>query len=522
MLDQAKNQGIPCDYLRNVNVRWYRFDLSDVAQMRVTEKELSDISVRAGDLVVCEGGEPGRCAVWKDEKRSFVIQKALHRLRPRRGISSDFAAYQIAAEAGAGRLEAAFTGSTIKHFTGESLRAYEVRLAPTDEQHRIVAALEAYLSRLDAAVATLKRVQANLKRYRASVLKAAVEGRLVPTEAELAEIEGRDYEPASVLLDRILEERRQRWEASGRKGRYVEPAAPDTSGLPELPEGWCWATVEQVGEVQLGRQRSPKDHSGPFMRRYIRAANITWKGMNLDDVNEMNFSPEEQPRFRLHPGDLLLNEASGSRSEVGKPAVWEGQIEECYFQNTVLRLRTVPGLQGWLFLHSLADAITGRFADESRGVGIHHLGAEGLARHILALPPLAEQARIVPEVERLTSLLEAEEQMLRSQLLRCTRLRQSILKWAFEGKLVDQDPADEPAAALLARIKAEREKQPQGNGKRGRGRPRPTYAPPTEEPLAGPAKRLPATPAAAAAQTPPPTVRIPRARLAGQLPLFDK
>ncbi|MDY0062250.1 MAG: restriction endonuclease subunit S, partial [Myxococcota bacterium] len=158
MLDQAKNQGIPCDYLRNVNVRWYRFDLSDVAQMRVTEKELSDISVRAGDLVVCEGGEPGRCAVWKDEKRSFVIQKALHRLRPRRGISSDFAAYQIAAEAGAGRLEAAFTGSTIKHFTGESLRAYEVRLAPTDEQHRIVAALEAYLSRLDAAVETLKRV----------------------------------------------------------------------------------------------------------------------------------------------------------------------------------------------------------------------------------------------------------------------------------------------------------------------------------------------------------------------------
>ncbi len=89
-------------------------------------------------------------------------------------------------------------------------------------------------------------------------------------------------------------------------------------------------------------------------------------------------------------------------------------------------------------------------------MGIHHLGAEGLARHILALPPLAEQARIVPEVERLTSLLEAEEQMLRTQLLRCTRLRQSILKWAFEGKLVDQDPADEPAAALLERIKAER------------------------------------------------------------------
>jgi len=105
---------------------------------------------------------------------------------------------------------------------------------------------------------------------------------------------------------------------------------------------------------------------------------------------------------------------------------------------------------------------------------------------------------------------------------RLTRLRQSILKWAFEGKLVDQDPADEPAAALLARIKAEREKQPQGNGKRGRGRPRPTYAPPPEEPLASLAEPLPATPAARVAQTPSPEARTQRARLAGQLLLFDK
>ena len=98
-------------------------------------------------------------------------------------------------------------------------------MPPLREQQRIVEAIESYFTRLDDAVATLERVQRNLKRYRASVLKAAVEGRLVPTEAALAEQEGRDYEPASVLLERILTERRRRWAESGKKGKYQEPSA---------------------------------------------------------------------------------------------------------------------------------------------------------------------------------------------------------------------------------------------------------------------------------------------------------
>ena len=109
---------------------------------------------------------------------------------------------------------------------------------PLREQHRIVAEIEAQFTRLDASVAALRRARANLKRYRASVLKAACEGWLVPTEAELAHSEGRDYEPAGVLLERILAERRARWESrEKRRGKYEEPSAPDASGLPELPEG---------------------------------------------------------------------------------------------------------------------------------------------------------------------------------------------------------------------------------------------------------------------------------------------
>ena len=123
-------------------------------------------------------------------------------------------------------------------------------LPPLAEQRRIVTEIETQFTRLDASVAALRRAQANLKRYRASVLKAACEGRLVPTEAELARSEGRGYEPGAVPLERILAERRARWESQEkRRGKYREPSAPDTATLPELPEGWVWAVVEQLSEI---------------------------------------------------------------------------------------------------------------------------------------------------------------------------------------------------------------------------------------------------------------------------------
>ena len=155
----------------------------------------------------------------------------------------------------------------------------------------------------NAAVAALRRAQANLKRYRASVLRAACSGELVPTEAELARAEGREYEPADVLLERVLAERRARWESQEkRRGKYKEPAAPDTSDLPTLPDGWVWATLAQLGEVRLGRQRSPKRATGPNMRPYMRATNVTWDGLDLTDVKEMDFTPAEYETYGLLPG----------------------------------------------------------------------------------------------------------------------------------------------------------------------------------------------------------------------------
>ena len=150
---------------------------------------------------------------------------------------------------------------TVKHLSSRTVADVPLPLPPRPEQGRLVDSIESYFTRLDDAVASLKRVQRNLARYRASVLKAAVEGRLVPTEAELARAEGRDYEPASVLLERILAERRHRWEeaelakmtARGKtpknnkwRANYKEPVGPNTTELPKLPERWCWASIDQL------------------------------------------------------------------------------------------------------------------------------------------------------------------------------------------------------------------------------------------------------------------------------------
>ena len=181
--------------------------------------------------------------------------------------------YYLQIHSAASRARSGTTARPSSEILRRERRDARCRSPLVPEQRRIVDALESYFTRLDDAIATLERVQANLKRYRASVLKAAVEGRLVPTEAELARAEGRDYEPASVLLERILAERRRRWEeaelakmkAKGKapkddkwKAKYEEPAAPDTTSCPSCRRGGAgrrWMHL-RCGRAAMGRRSS--------------------------------------------------------------------------------------------------------------------------------------------------------------------------------------------------------------------------------------------------------------------------
>ncbi|MCZ7528586.1 MAG: hypothetical protein M5U14_20750 [Acidimicrobiia bacterium] len=149
--------------------------------------------------------------------------------------------------------------------------------------------------------------------------------------------------------------------------------------MKELPPGWVWATIGEVADIQLGRQRSPRNHSGPHMRPYLRAANVTWEGIDVTDVKEMNFEPAEAATFELEAGDLLLNEASGSPKEVGKPAIWRDEIPGCCFQNTLLRVRPHIMSMEYVYWYCRAMALSGEFGKVGRGVNIRHLGKHGLA-----------------------------------------------------------------------------------------------------------------------------------------------
>ena len=473
MLDKARPKGSPHRYLRNINVRWDAVDTTDVLSMAFEDAELERFSIRDGDLLVCEGGEPGRAAVWKYGSTDLRFQKALHRVRFFGAISGRWAMYQLMLDASTGRLARAFTGSTIAHLPREKLAEYQLRIAPGAEQERIIDAVDSYVSRLDATVATLEAAQIKLNAYRASVLKAAVEGRLVPTEAALARAEKRHFEPADVLLKRILSERRLRWEetalaklkAAGKsprddkwKAKYEEPKAPDTKVLPELPAGWCWTSVNVVADVKGGvtkGQRRGRDQELVEVP-YLRVANVQRGYLDLTEVKTIAATPAEVEELRLEAGDVLFNEG-GDRDKLGRGWVWGGEIPTCIHQNHVFRARIVcPDLRP-RFLSWYGNSSGQRyFFDEGKQTtNLASINMTKLKALPVPLPPRAEQDRIAEEVERLLSIADEINVGVAQDIRRCQRLRQAILKWAFEGKLVDQDPNDEPAEKLLERIRAE-------------------------------------------------------------------
>ncbi len=220
----------------------------------------------------------------------------------------------------------------------------------------------------------------------------------------------------------------------------------------ELPRSWVWRTVAEIGEVGLGRQRSPNNHAGPHMRSYVRAANITWNGWDLSDVKEMNFDPRDFQRFRLLVGDVLLNEGSGSAKEVGKPAIWRGEIENCCFQNTLIRVQPTDCTSEYLYFYFLWLARSGGLAPETQGVNIHHIGRAGIANCRLPVPPLAEQRRIVARIEALF----ARTRRARTDLERIAPLsaayRRSALEQAFSADIAECRIV--PLGSLLAAIEA--------------------------------------------------------------------
>ena len=356
-------------------------------------------------------------------------------------------------------------GSGMQHITKGKFEDTPFPVPPLPEQRRIVAKLEELFSKLDAGVAAVRRTQALLKRYRQSVLHAAVTGELTRAWREAHPAPA---ETGAALLERIRAERRAQWEAAqvakrggqlplsaGWKSKYMEPEAPDTSELPELPEDWAVARLDMIASLKGGVTKdSKRQHVESRSVPYLRVANVQRGYLDLTEIKEIEASEEAIRDLALQYGDVLFNEG-GDLDKLGRGWIWENQVPECIHQNHVFRARTyLPEMASRLISYwgnSFGQLYFMRVGKQTTNLASINLSK--LSEFPVPLPPLAEQAEIVREVEARISTLDNLELTLTDELKRAERLRQSILHRAFTGRLVPQDATDEPAAALLARLR---------------------------------------------------------------------
>jgi type I restriction enzyme S subunit len=400
------------------------------------------------------------------EGRSWVNNHA-HVLRGKNGISNRFLMYQLNQV----NYREFVSGTTRLKLPQAPMRQIPLVIAPEEEQKRIVAEIEKQFTRLDAAIAGLKRVQASLKRYRASVLKATCEGRLVPTEAELARREGRSYEPASVLLERILAERRVQWKVaqqrrSAKTGRgdkwqpkYEEPICNNQPGRRALPEGWAWVPLDSMLREPLRNGHSAKSVDGASGVPTFTLSAVTYGDFSPTNVKNTSADPRKVEDLWVEPGDIFI-ERSNTPELVGTARLFSGQARMAIFPDLLIRIRVVNCvLPSYIELALQSSPSREFFRRSAQGIsGTMPKIDQGIVQQVMIpLPPFAEQERITNTVEDQFSVIQHAEAELEGQMKKAESLRQSILKCAFQGKLAPQDLNDEPATALLERIRAGRE-----------------------------------------------------------------
>jgi type I restriction enzyme S subunit len=355
----------------------------------------------------------------------------------------------------------------------DQLGRFSVDLPPRAEQTRIVAKLEELLSDLDTGVAELKAAQKKLQQYRQSLLRAAVEGALTASWREAQRKLDAPTETGDQLLQRILTERRARWEARqltkfAQQGKappkdwqkkYPEPMHPDTSNLPGLPEGWVWASLDMLGEIASGVAKGSKRDGNVPVREvpYLRVANVQRGYLDLSEVKTILAIERDIEELTLKNGDVLFNEG-GDRDKLGRGWVWRDEVAECIHQNHVFRMRPyLPDLQPELISHH--GNTFGRLWFQNAGKQTTNLASINmtiLRTFPVPVAPGVEQQEVMVQMLAQLENVDRQQQVTELAMKQSIAQRQNILHAAFTGQLVPQDPNDEPASVLLQRIRAER------------------------------------------------------------------
>ncbi len=472
------------DYF-NGTIPW--FTVKDMQSLRPSDAEehISEVAVRdsatnvvlPNTLIVAT-----RIALGKAIKPTVAcaINQDLKALIFERGIDSDFLLYWVISNAKT--IQNLGSGTTVSGIRLETLNALRLNLPPSAEQIRIVAKLEELLSDLDAGVAELKVAQKKLTQYRQSLFKAAVEGALTAEwRAERAK-RGEPLETGAQLLERILAERRRRWEEKqlakfkeqGKtppkdwQDKYPEPVKPNTADLPELPKGWVWATIDQLA-IEMKYGSSAKTSVEIDGIPVLRMGNIQDGELDIQDLKFLPADHNEFPSLILQDGDLLFNRTN-SPELVGKTAIYRSQIAPCSYASYLIAVRFSPSFISE-FASAYINSIYGRLWVKSvvtQQVGQANVNGSKLAALAIPLPPNQEQSEVAKLLFEQRGSSFEQSKAIELGLRQSSAQRQNILKAAFSGQLVPQDPNDEPASVLLERIRAERAARESGGKRRGR------------------------------------------------------
>lgn len=434
------------------------------------------LEVREGDMLITCAGPRVRCGVpafVRTSRPRLIISGKMYRFRGHPDLVEPrfLEAFLLSTDAQAA-IDAMKTGISDSglNLTHDRFAELIVKLAPLSEQTRIADRIDELFTDLAAGVAALERVRTKLKRYRSAVLHAAVTGRL--TEAWRQE-HGPPAESGEELLKRLLVERRRQWEqrtladyqAKGKqppknwRERYQEPLKPKTHELPELPEGWCWAIIDQLIREPLRNGHSAKESkSGEGVRTLILSA-ITYGEFSERNVKSTVADSQKVDDLWLKAGDIFMERAN-TPELVGISRLFPGPDDFAIFPDLLIRIRTLKSVSPEFTEVALLAPTTRRYFQQSaQGTAgsMPKIDQPTISRCCIPLPPVLEQEAILERFAEKLSQIEAMETEVERGLARAARLRQAILKAAFEGKLVPQDLSDEPASVLLARIRALRE-----------------------------------------------------------------
>ncbi|EHR41524.1 restriction endonuclease subunit S [Alishewanella jeotgali] len=424
-----------------------------------------DYIVNSGDLLVGMDGD-FHSAFWRSGI-ALLNQRVCKLTANENFYNQKFLAYLLPGYLGA--INQSTSAVTVKHLSSKTIQSIPLPLPTRKEQDRLVEKLEELFSEFDNGIEELKAAQTKLSQYRQSLLKSAVEGSL--TERWRAENRAQVQETGEQLLARILKQRREQWQQQklaefAEKGKtppknwqdaYPEPVQPDTTDLPKLPEGWVWASVDQLAlNKRYGSSSKTNDDSSGVP--VLRMGNIQDGKLDYSNLKYLPVDHKEFPDLLLNNGDLLFNRTN-SAELVGKSAVYRDIGKPVSYASYLISVTFTEHFLPEIAAHYINSVLGKKWLAEvmNQTAGQANVNGTKLGELAIPLPPFAEQLALIQGITNEFDSIDRQIEATALGLKQSEAQRKNILKSAFSGQLVSQDPNDEPASVLLEKIKRERE-----------------------------------------------------------------